>query len=67
MNNKESCYSQPQKAKWLALPIWDHEVPGSNLARGGTQLMADWHFIATSLSLSPLHHLNINWLMLKGT
>ena len=37
-------------AKWLALPISDHKVPGSNPTRGGFQLMTVYMaFIAQSL------------------
>ena len=42
-------------AKSLALdPDLDHEVPGSNPAGGGIQLMT-----AQSLSLSPFHRLSM--------
>ena len=53
-------------AKWLVLQTLDHEVPGSNLARGGIQLMTAQHFIAQSLSLLPFQHLDMTKIMLKG-
>ena len=37
----------------------DHEVLGSNMTRGGIQLMAVPHLTAQSLSLSFFHHLDI--------
>ena len=37
----------------------DHEVAGSNPARGGIQLIIVWHFIAQSFLLSFFHHLDV--------
>ena len=39
--------------KWFALPTSDDEVPGSNLAEDGIQLMTVRRFTAQNLSLSP--------------
>ena len=45
-------------AEWLALPILNHKVQGSNSAGGRIQLMTVQHFIAHSLSLSSPHPLS---------
>ena len=42
----------------LSLVTSDHEVLGLNLSRGRIYFMTLWHFMAYSLSLSPIHHLN---------
>ena len=42
-----------------AVSTLDHNDPGSDPAEGGVHLMTLWHFIAQTLSLSPLHHLDM--------
>ena len=44
-----------------------NEVPGSNPAKGGNQLISVRSFIAHSLSLSLFHRLEMTEIMLKGT
>ena len=56
-----------QLAEWLALPTLDHEVPNSNPAGSGNQLLTVRCFIAQSLSLSSLHLLDMTKIMLKET
>ena len=46
-------------AAWLVLQTLALEVLDSNPSWGGIQLMAIWHFIAQSLSLSPFYHLSM--------
>ena len=48
-------------AKWLALPTLDQKAPDLNPINDKIQGMTVWHFIAQSLSLSPLHKLNITY------
>ena len=40
---------------------------GMNTAGGEIQLMTALRFIAQSFSLSPFHHIDMTWIMLKGT
>ena len=49
-----------QVAEWLALPIWEHCVPGLNPVGGRIQRMfVSWvGFIGQSLSLSSFYDLN---------
>ena len=42
-------------AEWLALPISDNEVLGSNPAGGGIQLITVRRIVAQNLTLSQFH------------
>ena len=53
-------------AGWLALPTLDHGVVDLNPAGGEIIPESEWHFIAQSLSWSPLHHLEMIEILLKG-
>ena len=46
-------------AEWLALPMSDHKVLGSNPAGGRIQLMTVWCILEQSHSLSPFRYLNM--------
>ena len=52
-------------AELLVLLTVNHEVPGSNLTRGGIQMTVRC-LIAQSFSLPPFCHLDMSKVMLKG-